>query len=541
MVHSLPLPRRKAYPVLFLLAAWALYPCAAHAEVLLAAPVNGSTVSGSINISAQVGSGVQWVDFYIDGKYLVSSPPYAIQWNSATVSDGTHTISVAAFGAGDSGQGSAAIKVTVANHQSQLAMSAPANGSTVSGTVAIDLQPGNQVQWADFYVDGNYLTSSPPYDIQWNSQSVANGTHIISATAFGANDTAVGSAAAQVTVTNGSQPQVAITAPVNGSTVSGAVAVDVAAGNQVQWVNLYVDGAYLASSPPYQFTWNTAGTAAGAHTISVKAYNSNDSVVGAQAIGVTLALAATPKSSATPQPRPTPKPATATPAATPAVISSGPSYLATLGTLPPGSPLPSDADCAKAISYSSWEPRPNNHTANQTVPDPAWLTNYYATVASGEGGAPGSYLQRVDGDFTGTTDEILQWAACKWGFDANVVRAIAVNESWWDQDSVNSNGPTYGILQIKVSAGNYPSTVPYAQQSTAFNADYKLAQQRACFDGKISYLDSSSYPKLSNTNYMLWGCVGQWYSGEWYDSGAKTYISQVQSYLQQQTWAQSGF
>jgi len=42
-------------------------------------------------------------------------------------------------------------------------------------------------------------------------------------------------------------------------------------------------------------------------------------------------------------------------------------------------------------------------------------------------------LQRVDGQFTGTTDEIFQWAACKWGLPDNLIRADAVEESTWFQ------------------------------------------------------------------------------------------------------------
>jgi len=42
-------------------------------------------------------------------------------------------------------------------------------------------------------------------------------------------------------------------------------------------------------------------------------------------------------------------------------------------------------------------------------------------------------LPRVDGQFTGTTDEILQWAACKWGLPDNLLRADAVVESTWFQ------------------------------------------------------------------------------------------------------------
>lgn len=55
-------------------------------------------------------------------------------------------------------------------------------------------------------------------------------------------------------------------------------------------------------------------------------------------------------------------------------------------------------------------------------------------------------LPRVDGQFTGTTDEILQWAACKWGLPDNLIRADADIESTWFQylhfpgDASNGSG-----------------------------------------------------------------------------------------------------
>ena len=41
---------------------------------------------------------------------------------------------------------------------------------------------------------------------------------------------------------------------------------------------------------------------------------------------------------------------------------------------------------------------------------------------------------RVDGQYSGTTDMIFRWAACKWGIDEDLVRAIATIEVWrWNQ------------------------------------------------------------------------------------------------------------
>ena len=230
--------------------------------------------------------------------------------------------------------------------------------------------------------------------------------------------------------------------------------------------------------------------------------------------------------------------------------------------LPAGSKLPSDKKCAAIASGDSIEPVPQNSSENEFMPSASDLKAYKSEAAAGEGGAPGSYLTRVDGQFTGTTDAILKWASCKWGFDENVTRATAVNETHWRQTEIGDvgNGTSLGILQIK--SRDYPSTCKsvatsqntadvtnpdcYSYLSTAFAADYKLAQQRACFEGKIDYLTSdtpaSGYPAYpqGSPEEMMWGCVGWWYSGHWFDSGALNYISEVQGYLSGQTWMQSG-
>ena len=41
------------------------------------------------------------------------------------------------------------------------------------------------------------------------------------------------------------------------------------------------------------------------------------------------------------------------------------------------------------------------------------------------------YTSHVSGNFVGSTDEIIQWAAWKWGVDEDVIRSVAVTESDW--------------------------------------------------------------------------------------------------------------
>ncbi len=196
-------------------------------------------------------------------------------------------------------------------------------------------------------------------------------------------------------------------------------------------------------------------------------------------------------------------------------------------TLPPGSTLPAEEQCTAMLQRSSWEPRPANIVANATPGVPLL-----------GGGVPGVDAARVTGAFSGTTDEILRWAACKWGFDEDTVRAVAVQESSWRQAMVGDGGLSFGIMQVKRTA--HPGTFPLARDSTAFNVDYALAWRRACYDGNFSWLNGPS----KRGGYQRgdeWGCIGAWFSGDWYDDGARDYIQRVRGHHIAKPWLRPGF
>jgi hypothetical protein len=205
-------------------------------------------------------------------------------------------------------------------------------------------------------------------------------------------------------------------------------------------------------------------------------------------------------------------------------------------TLPAGAALPSDQTCASQVKKTA-EQKPGNNTANHTKPSskPNLQGNFGSDPVANQD------LARVDGNFTGTTDEILQWAACKWGWDVDMIRADAVVESNWNQNAQGAvqtdsskcvdgmKAPcalAFGIIQVR--ADFHPNTYPYTAQSTAFDVDYALALQRACFDGHL-YLGAK-------TKGDAWGCVGAYYSGQWLDSGAQSYIAKVQAQYNAKPW-----
>lgn len=90
-------------------------------SISITAPASGATVSGTITVSAGATDniGVFGVQFKVDGMSLgakVTTAPYAITWNSASVPNGLHTTAVAQDVAGNIST-SSAVTVHVTNHR----------------------------------------------------------------------------------------------------------------------------------------------------------------------------------------------------------------------------------------------------------------------------------------------------------------------------------------------------------------------------------------------------------------------------------------
>jgi hypothetical protein len=213
------------------------------------------------------------------------------------------------------------------------------------------------------------------------------------------------------------------------------------------------------------------------------------------------------------------------------------------GTIPPGGSLPREGDCAARITRTL-ELIPENQEANSTNP----YADGYRLAGSQLGHYGNEYESRVTGNFTGTTDQIIEWAACKWGFPPDTVRAQAVTESSWRQSMLGDcerggrtqpethNCQSIGLMQVKGAdiPPTHPGTWPYAWTSTSFNVDYALGIRRACFEGKEIWL-GNGYAAGDE-----WGCIGRWFSGDWHGSTAERYIEEVKRALVEKTWTTYG-
>jgi hypothetical protein len=171
-------------------------------------PPNGATVSGQVNITADVndsGTGVNNVKFFVDNvlKFTDFSLPYSYLWNSNTVLDGNHTIKLTAT---DNANNSTTktVDINVSNvidsntsdtNSPTIVIFRPGNGQIISGTSVIQTlvddngnndnnsSDNNGIQDVKFYIDNNLrgTVTSLPYIYEWNTNDVNNGLHSIMA------------------------------------------------------------------------------------------------------------------------------------------------------------------------------------------------------------------------------------------------------------------------------------------------------------------------------------------------------------------------
>src|SRR5438105_89513 len=152
------------------------------------------------------------------------------------------------------------------------ALTSPAAGATVSGTVAVGMSASGGIAPYTYTLtlDGSPLTSGGATTYSWSTTTASNGGHTLGLTVRD-NIGATATASRTVTVQNGAALSAAITAPANGATVSGPVTVTAAAagGTSPYTYAFSVDGTQVASGAAASYAWNSAGVVNGAHTLGV--------------------------------------------------------------------------------------------------------------------------------------------------------------------------------------------------------------------------------------------------------------------------------
>lgn len=165
-------------------------------------------------------------------------------------------------------------------------VTAPLPASTVSGLVAVNVSATDNVAVSrvDLWVNGKLLASdtASPYAFTWDSTTAANGSNTLQAKAYDAagnvgTSTTVTVNVANAVVVDSTAPVVTLIKPVNGSVVSGTVAVGASATDNAGAAGiaqtLSINGTVVAkaSGGSLSYSWNTRKAKAGSYTLTATA------------------------------------------------------------------------------------------------------------------------------------------------------------------------------------------------------------------------------------------------------------------------------
>jgi len=271
-------------------------PDASAPTASIAAPAAGSTVSGTVAISASATDnvGVTELRFYVDGLMVASdtSAPYSAAWNSAAAGYGAHAVAADAYDAAGNRGSAQAISVTVSNAMAvddvppSISVTSPSASAILTGAVTIAASAMDNVGVTEvwFHADGQLIgkDSSPPFQLSWSSAVVPDGPHTLRADAVDAMGNWGISASVGIQVSNAvdtTPPSVLITAPSGGATLGVKTTFTASASDAsgIAQVEFLVDGLWKATdtAAPWTFSAMTKKWTPGTHTVSARAVDGN--------------------------------------------------------------------------------------------------------------------------------------------------------------------------------------------------------------------------------------------------------------------------
>ncbi|WP_248579445.1 DNRLRE domain-containing protein [Nocardioides sp. InS609-2] len=182
----------------------------------IVAPAAGDIVSGTVAVTASAADDrrVESVQLKVDNTVVSTdtTAPFAWNWNSASVANGSRELRLVATDDAGNTTTSAPASVTVRNSAAPtVSLTAPAASATVTGTVTISANAGDDVavDRVEFFVDGTQVgaaDTTAPYSVAWNTLDPAapfyDGSHEVTARAWDGDQQVTVSAARPVTVAN---------------------------------------------------------------------------------------------------------------------------------------------------------------------------------------------------------------------------------------------------------------------------------------------------------------------------------------------------
>jgi len=174
--------------------------------VTITSPRAGATVPTGLILRAGAVDdfAVASVRLLVDGVDIANEAiiaPYWASWDTSTVAEGPHTVTVVARDtAGNTG--SADIPVTVDRTPPAVAMTSPVSGTTISGTVTLSANVSDNFGVDRVWFSANDVSlgedATPPYEIAWDTALIPDGSYRLK---VAARDHAGGLNSTETTVT----------------------------------------------------------------------------------------------------------------------------------------------------------------------------------------------------------------------------------------------------------------------------------------------------------------------------------------------------
>ncbi|TFG30914.1 hypothetical protein EU528_07590, partial [Candidatus Thorarchaeota archaeon] len=238
-------------------------------------PINESIVTDtqSIEVTASDSSGIDRVEFYLDGVLYFTdfSSPYSYSWDTTLDSDGWKNLT--ALATDDAGNtNSDTILVTVDNSAPLLTIHSLSVWGD-SGQVSANTSDASGIDRVEFYLDGALQETdySYPYQWVWSGLLFPDGDYMISIVSYDIFDH--NSSASSGFEIDNTLPSLSVSWTPPGTYLSDVVSFTATAtdSNGVAYVEFYLDGVLQVTdySAPYSWIWDTTLVADGNHTIEV--------------------------------------------------------------------------------------------------------------------------------------------------------------------------------------------------------------------------------------------------------------------------------
>jgi hypothetical protein len=265
--------------------------------VSITAPDAGSTQTGyaTVRATATDSVGVSKVEFYVEGTLVgtATSAPYTASWNTATSTNGNHTVTAKAYSV--TGGTATATETVVVSNVPSIVITAPSTSVVVGGTIVVTTTPADNTGIASVVFTANgtpfATVTTAPYSAALDTKQYGNGNLVITATVV-ARSGLQATANVTVVVNNSSVPTVSFAAPLNNASISGVTTITVNASDStgIASVQLLADAEPIAilTKTPYTIQWDSSLVADGAHTLTAAVVSGSNATASA-AINVTVA------------------------------------------------------------------------------------------------------------------------------------------------------------------------------------------------------------------------------------------------------------